>query len=53
MDINDTNCIWITEVWDIKEDHYNSLKINGVKELISGALPILVVLLKRVKNKWC
>lgn len=41
MDVNNTDCIWITEVWDSKEDHDNSLNIRGVKELISRALPIL------------
>ncbi len=40
-DENDKNMIWITEVWDSKEDHTNSLSIEGVKELISEALPIL------------
>lgn len=35
------NIVWITEVWDSKEDHANSLKVEGVKELISQAIPIL------------
>lgn len=33
--------VWITEVWDSKEDHDNSLKVPGVRELISQAMPIL------------
>ena len=40
-DETDKNKIWITEVWDSVEDHANSLSVEGVKELISEALPIL------------
>lgn len=40
-DETDKNMIWITEVWDSKEAHSNSLSVDGVKELISEALPIL------------
>lgn len=35
------NTIWITEMWDTKEDHDNSLKVAGVRELISQAIPLL------------
>lgn len=37
----DKNTVWVTEIWDSKEDHGNSLKVEGVKELISQAIPIL------------
>lgn len=40
-DIQDEDCIWVTEVWDTQTDHDNSLNINGVKELIAKAIPIL------------
>lgn len=40
-DIADENTIWITEVWDNKEAHHNSLKLDAVKTLISKAVPIL------------
>lgn len=33
--------VWITEIWESREDHDNSLKVEGVKELISTAIPIL------------
>lgn len=33
--------IWITEIWDSRQDHANSLKIPGVRELIAKAIPIL------------
>jgi quinol monooxygenase YgiN len=33
--------IWITEVWDSQEDHDNSLTGEGVRALISRALPLL------------
>lgn len=37
----DKNAIWITEIWDSKEDHDNSLSLQGVREFISEAIPIL------------
>lgn len=40
-DTVDINSVWITEIWDSKEDHDNSLNVEGVKELISIAIPIL------------
>lgn len=33
--------VWVTEVWDSKEDHDNSLQVPGVKELIGQVMPIL------------
>lgn len=33
--------VWITEIWESKADHDNSLKVEGVRELISTAMPIL------------
>lgn len=40
-DENDTNSVYVTEIWDSKEDHDNSLKMEGVRELIMSAMPIL------------
>ncbi|QMU26603.1 putative quinol monooxygenase [Adhaeribacter radiodurans] len=37
----DENAVWVTEIWDSKEDHDNSLLVAGVKELISQAIPLL------------
>ncbi|MGD1843747.1 MAG: putative quinol monooxygenase [Thermonemataceae bacterium] len=33
--------VWITEVWDTKEDHDRSLSDPKVRALISKALPLL------------
>lgn len=33
--------VWVTEVWDRKEDHDKSLQVAGVRELIARAMPIL------------
>jgi len=41
LDEKDTNSVYITEIWDSKEDHDNSLKGEGVRELIMTAMPIL------------
>lgn len=40
-DKTDKNAVWVTEVWDSKEDHDNSLNVEGVRELIAQAMPIL------------
>ena len=40
-DQNDLNAVYVTEIWDNKEDHDNSLKVEGVRELIMKAMPIL------------
>src|SRR5690554_1198851 len=40
-DNTDNDSVWITEVWDSKEDHDDSLDVEGVRELISQAMPIL------------
>ncbi|MGI9541816.1 MAG: putative quinol monooxygenase [Cyclobacteriaceae bacterium] len=40
-DQNDADAVWVTEVWDSKEDHDNSLTVKGVRELIGQAMPLL------------
>ncbi len=40
-DQSDSNAIYVTEIWDSKDDHDNSLKVEGVRELIMKAMPIL------------
>ncbi len=40
-DHTDPGTVWVTEVWDSREDHANSLQVAGVKELIAQAMPIL------------
>lgn len=40
-DKQNPDTIWITEVWDSKEDHDNSLHLDGVGALISQAMPLL------------
>lgn len=40
-DPSEADTVFITELWDSKEDHDNSLKIEGVRELIMKAMPIL------------
>lgn len=37
----DDQLVFITEIWKTKEDHDNSLKVEGVKDLIMKAMPIL------------
>ncbi len=41
LDEQDSNAVYITEIWNSKTDHDNSLKVDGVRELIMTAMPIL------------
>jgi len=41
FDASATNEVWITEIWDSKATHDNSLNVPGVKELIGKAMPLL------------
>lgn len=40
-DTNEPDAIYITEIWETKEDHDNSLTVAGVRELIGEAMPII------------
>lgn len=40
-DKEDKASVYITEIWDSKTYHDNSLKVEGVRELIMKAMPIL------------
>lgn len=40
-DKEDSNSIYVTEIWDSKQDHDNALKIDAVRALIIKAMPIL------------
>lgn len=41
FDQGENEDVFITEIWDSKEDHDNSLKVEGVRELIMQAMPLL------------
>lgn len=41
LDKEQPNDVYITEIWDSKLDHDNSLKLEGVQSLIKQAMPIL------------
>lgn len=43
----DENTVYITEIWTTKEDHGNSLSVEGVRELIGEAMPILAEMPKK------
>jgi len=40
-DLADANTVIVMEAWESKEDHDNSLKLPGVKELIGKAMPLI------------
>lgn len=39
--VGDENTVYITEIWATKQDHEVSLAVEGVRELIGEAMPIL------------
>jgi quinol monooxygenase YgiN len=41
LDSNDKESVWVTEVWDSKENHDHSLKNPETRALISKAMPLL------------
>lgn len=40
-DARDPDCVWVTEVWDSRADHDESLKAESVRALITQAMPLL------------
>jgi quinol monooxygenase YgiN len=40
-DENEPNTVYVTEIWDSREDHDNSLKLESVREVIVKAMPII------------
>ena len=40
-DAADEDLVWITEVWDSKEDQQDSLKMQTVRDLIGKAMPLM------------
>lgn len=41
LDDTEPDTVWVTEAWDNKEAHNQSLQIPGVRALIQRAMPIL------------
>lgn len=41
QDAANGDIIWISEVWDSKEDHGQSLQLDAVRTLIGKAMPII------------
>lgn len=40
-DVNEPDAVYVTEIWDSREDHDNSLKLEAVRELITKAMPLI------------
>ena len=50
-DAEDESALWITEVWQTKTDHANSLKLPQVQEAIAKARPHITGMGTRVETK--
>jgi len=44
LDSDDADAIWITEVWNSKESHDNSLSLPSVKEAIAKGRPMIAAM---------
>ncbi|MCW3088107.1 MAG: antibiotic biosynthesis monooxygenase [Sediminibacterium sp.] len=42
-DTDNTDEVWVTELWDSPEDHAISLTLDGCKELVVEATPLLAI----------
>ncbi len=40
-DAADGGAVWVTELWESKEAHDNSLSMAGVRDLIAQAMPLV------------
>ena len=40
-DESNQDAVYVTEIWDSKEDHDNSLKLENVRELTKKAMPLI------------
>ena len=49
-DLADENAIWITEVWNTKTDHQNSLNLPAVQEAITKGRPLIAKFGTRVET---
>lgn len=55
-EVSNEDNIWVTELWDTAEDHAISLTLDGCKELIAEAMPLLAgrpeqIVLKAISGK--
>lgn len=55
-DFDNQDQVWVTELWDSQEDHAISLTLDGCKELVTEAMPLLTsppeqIVLKAVAGK--
>jgi quinol monooxygenase YgiN len=49
-DPGDPDALWITEVWDNKESHANSLSLPSVKAAIAKGRPLIAGFSNRVET---
>ena len=40
-DLSDENALWVTEVWESKEDHEASLSLESVQQAIASGRPMI------------
>ena len=49
VDPNDTDAIWVYEVWDSAEHHQASLQLESVQKMIAAARPLIAGMSDRVE----
>lgn len=52
QDMNNEDILHISEVWETKDAHVNSLKVESVKAAISKAIPLLDGMPQKGTETW-
>ncbi|MDE1468312.1 putative quinol monooxygenase [Aurantiacibacter sp. D1-12] len=50
-DLSDPDSLWITEVWQTKTDHENSLSLPSVQDAIANGRPLIAGFGTRVETR--
>ena len=50
-DMNDPDTLWITEVWQTKTDHANSLQLPSVQDAIAKGRPLIAGFGTRIETR--
>jgi quinol monooxygenase YgiN len=50
-DLSNEDSIWVTEVWQTRADHANSLSLPAVQEAIAKARPLIVGFANQVETR--
>lgn len=50
LDANEANALWVTEVWETKERHADSLSLPTIQEAIAAGRPLIAGFGERIET---